>query len=224
MKKSFAILNIFLIAAVFACNYFYITDGGSDLKALTSSLFVLLGLVNLIGSAVVKSRRIRFCVTMTAGLVLAMLGDIMIGRNFIIGALLFALGHIGYFAAQCFIMRFGVRDAACGAVLFAAVAAFLLLCPLLEFGDETIHLLCIAYALIISLMTGKAESDFFRGKSVLTAVLAIGSLLFFFSDLMLVFDQFMGMGHTSAVLCLSTYYPAQCLLAYSIFEAWQNEK
>ena len=44
----------------------------------------------------------------------------------------------------------------------------------------------------------------------------IGSFLFFFSDLMLLFNEFAGAPFITDILCLYTYYPAQILLAYSI--------
>lgn len=47
----------------------------------------------------------------------------------------------------------------------------------------------------------------------------IGSILFFFSDLMLVFDWFLSMGRIAGILCMSTYYPAQCLFAFSVYYA-----
>ena len=77
------------------------------------------------------------------------------------------------------------------------------------------------YALIISLMVGKAISNFVKERTVLTATVLVGSILFFFSDLMLVFDWFMGIGRIAALLCMSTYYPAECILAFS---SWLNTK
>ena len=76
---------------------------------------------------------------------------------------------------------------------------------------------CLVYAIIISSMVGKALGNFIRNKNIVTIILAIGSSLFFFSDLMLVFDWFMGMGRISGLLCMATYYPAECLLAFSVF-------
>lgn len=65
---------------------------------------------------------------------------------------------------------------------------------------------------------GKAICNFIRKPNALTAILAFGSMLFFLSDLMLVFDLFIGIWDWTGNLCMATYYPAQCLLAYTIFQ------
>ena len=107
------------------------------------------------------------------------------------------------------------RDLLIGGVIFACVGAFVLFCPLLDFPDTVMQTVCVVYALIISLMLGKAISNFIGERNPVTAVILAGSTLFFFSDLMLVFDWFMGIGRIVGLLCMSTYYPAECLLAFS---------
>lgn len=78
------------------------------------------------------------------------------------------------------------------------------------------EIVCIAYALIISLMVGKAISNYVQTKTKLSLVILVGSCLFYFSDFMLVFNVFADISEIFGVLCLSTYYPAEILLAYSI--------
>ena len=72
------------------------------------------------------------------------------------------------------------------------------------------------YALIISLMLGKAAGNFIHEKSISAGIIAFASLLFFFSDLMLVFDWFIGLWSWTDNACMGTYYPALCLLAFSM--------
>lgn len=216
MRKGFGAANLLLMAAVFVGNYFYFTVGGLTIKSVCSAGFALIGLVNLVYTARSKGD-LKFAVPMSVGLLLAMLGDIVISDDFILGAVLFAGGHVCYYAAQCVFMKVKKQDLLVSALLFAGAGAFLLLCPLLSFPDGTIQAMCLGYALIISLMAGKAVSDFLREKNLLTAVLAAGCVLFFFSDLMLVFDWFMDAGRIAGVLCMSTYYPAECLLAVSVY-------
>ena len=91
-NKILLVVNLLLMAAVFTGNYFFLTVGGSDIKALTSGGFVLMGLVNLIFAVAVKGRQVKYVATLAAGLTLACLGDILIGPSFVIGAALFALG------------------------------------------------------------------------------------------------------------------------------------
>lgn len=215
MKKIFGIINILLAAAIFIGNYFYLT--GSITKALCSGAFALLGLINLCYTAIYKKEYLKFSAAMSLGLILAMIGDVTIDTNFIIGAGLFALGHVFYFVAQSIFMKINRLDLLISGILFICAGAFVLFFPLLVFPDPIMQWVCLVYALIISLMTGKGISDFIRRRNAVTAILALGSVLFFFSDLMLVFDWFMNGGRPAALLCLGTYYPAQWLLAYSVY-------
>ena len=72
-------------------------------------------------------------------------------------------------------------------------------------------------ALIISMMTGKAISNFIREKNAVTTVLVIGCSLFLFSDLMLCASWFMDTGRITSILCMVAYYPAEILLAHSVY-------
>ena len=217
MKKTFGILNLLLAAAVFVGNYFYLTEGGLTLKTLCSGGFALMGLVNLCYVLLSGRKHLKFALVMSVGLILAMLGDIMIGKDFIIGAALFAGGHVCYFAGQCCFMKLKGSDFIAGGILFIGAGAYLLFCPLLTFPQPMMQWVCLVYALIISLMVGKGISNFLRRKTVVTVVLVVGCVLFFFSDLMLVFDWFMDGGKITGRLCMATYYPAECLLAYSVY-------
>lgn len=223
-KKLFGILNLLLIATVFVGNYFYLSEFSIFKKAFCSGGFALIGLVNLLYAFLQKTKQKKFCVSMSVGLVLAMLGDIVLNYDFVIGAALFAAGHICYFAAYCFSLKITPKDLVPSAVLFIAAASFILFCPLLEFGEPIMQYVCLVYALVISVMTGKAFSNFLRNKNTFYAILMVGSILFFFSDLMLVFDWFLGMGRIAGILCMSTYYPAQCLLAFSVYYFVSTER
>lgn len=218
-EKTFAYINWLLIGAICVGNYFYHTIGGLGLKSLCSGIFVLTGLVNVYYTAKCSKPRLKFAVPLTAGLVLAMLGDITIGFDFIVGAALFAGGHVCYFAAQCVLMKLKRGDLIASGVIFAGAAAFLLLYPGLSFPGPVIKGVCLVYALIISLMTGKSIANFRRERTVLTAVVMAGCTLFFFSDLMLVLNWFMDTGRITGILCMATYYPGQILIAHSIYRA-----
>ena len=208
-------VNLLLMAAVFTGNYFFLTVGGAEIKALTSAGFVLMGLVNLVFSIIAKSEQIRYTATLATGLLLACLGDILIGPSFVIGASLFALGHVCFFVSYCALDRVRPLDLAIGGGIFVAAACFVLFAPILHFSEGYMQVVCLVYALIISLMVGKAFGNCIRTPSIVTAIILSGSILFFFSDLMLVFDWFADGGRISGLLCMGTYYPAECLLAIS---------
>ena len=215
MKKVFLYLNIIIACATFVMNYVYMTEGGVLLKGICCIGFALMGIVNLIYAAASKKKSIKFHAVMALGLVLAMTGDVVLGFDFIIGASLFALGHVCYFIAQCFFMKPRWMDAVISAVIFACAGSFLMFFPKLNFDNDIMKYVCFVYALIISVMVGKALSNVIAKPGLVTVVLAVGSVLFFFSDLMLVFDWFMDM--STGKLCMGTYIPAQCLLAFSSY-------
>lgn len=217
MKKTFNILNLILILLVLVGDYFYTTQGGLWLKGLTSFGFVLIGLTNLIYIFMLKENtQKKYAIVMLIGLVFAMAGDIVLNIFFVGGAALFAIGHVFYFVAYCFATRFKVRDLIVAAIIFVPSLLTILLVPIFDFGGTFMQIVCVVYALIISCMLGKAISDLITNKNIFSIIVAVGSLLFFFSDLMLLFDVFASVEVWAGILCLATYYPAQCLLAYSI--------
>ena len=220
-KKLNAIIltvNAILIAAVFIINYFYQrNDFNFTLKCVASSLFALLGLVNLYYAAALKSTDLRFYIIMAVGLILAMLGDVFIKFNFILGAAIFAVGHVFFLIAYCVLVKIKWLDWAISAVLFIGAGSFLLFAPVLTIKEPLLRWVCLAYAFIISLMLGKACANFIRQKQAFYLIIAVASLLFFFSDLMLLLDWFVGLWSWTNEACMATYYPALCLLAFSSF-------
>lgn len=211
-------VNVAVIATILVLNYFYQSNGFDfTLKCVCSGLFALLGVVNLVYAGKKKEAGMKFRAAMTAGLILAFAGDVLIGYDFIVGAATFALGHICFVAAYCFLQRLSPLDWIASGVLFAVALAFLLLCPLLVFPVPVFKIVCVVYALIICLMLGKAIGNYIRKKNMLTGVIASASALFFFSDLMLVLDRFIGLWSWTGEACMGTYYPALCLLAFSVY-------
>ena len=217
MKKTFNILNLFLIIAVLVCDVCYIVFGGLWLKGLTSFLFVVIGITNLIFVFANKIEgQKKFAVIMLIGLIFAMVGDVVINIVFVEGAALFAVGHVFYFVAYCVLEKFSIKDLIIASVIFVLSAAVILFVPIFDFGGMFMQIVCLAYALIISCMLGKAISNLTKKINALNILLVVGSVLFFLSDLMLLFDVFSNVGLWAIVLCLATYYPAQCFLAYAI--------
>lgn len=217
MKKVFAILNGVMLAAVLAGMVNYMQQGGLNNKALAAGCFAALGVVNLVYALLTRPRRAAFPAIMCGGLILAMSGDILLGKNFILGAGLFALGHVMYVAAMCMLKPVCRRDLLASLVVFAAAGSIVLFLPGLDFGGTLMQGVCLVYALVISCMVGKALSGAIWSPSVLTVVMGAGSVLFFFSDLMLVLYMFGDAPWVIDRLCLLSYFPAQGLLAFSSF-------
>lgn len=221
MKKYlnlFNILNVVLILAVLVGDVFYLKTGELWVKSITSAGFVAIGAVNLIYAIKHKTTHLKFCITMLVGLTFAMLGDIFLNIYFIAGAALFAVGHVFYFIAYCFIQKFKWTDLIPAAALFVPAVLFMTLAPIFNYRGVHFEILCIVYALIISCMMGKAVSNFIRERNVLNLIIMVGSILFVISDLMLLMHVFADIHRIFNILCLATYYPAECFLAYSLKE------
>ena len=217
-NKIMLAVNTIVISAIFVMNYFYQRNGFDfTLKCICSGSFALLGIINLHHAIVSRQCGKRFHTAMSIGLILAFLGDVLIGYDFIVGAAAFALGHICFVVAYCFTQKIQKLDCALSGLLFLGCLIFLLFCPLLSFEVAIFRIVCIVYALIISTMLGKALSNFIRERTLVNGTIAAGSSLFFFSDLMLVFDWFIGRWNWTDHACMGTYYPALCLLALSMY-------
>ena len=218
MRKTINFSVLTLIFCVLLGDILYILDDTLLVKSLTSLSFVLIGLIGLLDALLNnKTEQKKFCFIMFTGLVFAMMGDIVLEVNFIIGALLFAIGHIFYFVAYCKLEKFHLKDLIYGAVVFVPAALLILLAPFFEFPSQMLMWLCVIYAMIISCMMGKSVSNFVKNKCRLNLVLMMGSVLFLFSDLMLLFNVFSDISKVFRYLCLGTYYPAEILLAISLF-------
>ena len=219
MRNKFMLaVNTVMICAIFIMNYFYQSNGFDfTLKCICSGSFALLGLINLCYAFITKQKNKAFYIGMALGLVLAFLGDVLIGYDFIVGAATFALGHICFVIAYCFIQKMQKLDYILSGILFLGCLIFLLFCPLLNFDVAVFRIVCIVYALIISTMLGKALGNFIREKNLVCGTIAVASILFFFSDLMLVFDWFIGLWNWTDHACMGTYYPALCFLALAMY-------
>ena len=216
LNTVFFVFNILAIAVMFTMNYFY-QKAGFDytLKCSISGMFASLGIINLIYALFSGAENKKFHVMMAAGLVLAMMGDVYINRDFITGAAVFAMGHVCFVVAYCFLWKMRITDIVISGVLFIGGAAFLM-SPLLTFKEPLFKYICVGYDLIISLMLGKAVGNFIKSRNIFTGLVAFASALFFFSDLMLVLDWFIGRWDWTDNACMGTYYPALCFLALSM--------
>ena len=218
LKFSY-IFNFIFLLLILTGDISYIIFGGTWLKGLTSALFVLLGVANFVFAVLLKSKKFKFPSMLLFGLFFAMLGDIFLNIHFITGAILFAVGHIFFFVSYCYLQKFNWKNLLYGLAIFVPSVLFITLAPIFDFGGILMEMVCIVYALIISLMVGKAVANLVKEKSILNIVILIGSCLFFFSDLMLLLNVFGGLPKIIDILCLITYYPAEFLLAHSILHS-----
>ena len=167
MKKIVIWLNVVLSVLLCVCNYDYLGARQYTTKAFCSGIFAVLGAVNAL-YVLVRGGKRAFALVMAAGLGLAMQADIIINSQFVKGAAVFAAGHVCYFAAQCLLQRPRWKDLIWIAALFLSGAVYLLLDPKLVFVPSSLQWVCVGYAFVISLMTGKAMANFAREQNWLT--------------------------------------------------------
>ena len=186
------------------------------IKTIDSVLFVLCGATNLTFLYVYKKPgKVNKAIVLVVGLILACVGDILIISNFVLGAIFFAVGHIFFVVYFCLLQKPNYIDFFIGISIFIVSLLLILFLPIFNFGN--FMLVIIFYAFIISFMLGKAIGNYLAIKTNDSLVVFIGAMLFFFSDLMLVFDNFTDLGEVFGYLCLATYYIAEFLLAYSVY-------
>lgn len=209
-------VNIALIIGTVACLVCYDIFGGLWLKGLTSAWFVALGTVNLI-YGLRRGIRHPYLWLTALGLVFGMAADVLLGPAFLLGVLFFASGHVLYLAGFFTLEKFRLQD-----LLYilpiAAVSLYAVVgTPFIRVDDPVLLPLLLGYAMIIAGMLGKAISNLAVCRAPSRWFIALGSILFWFSDLMLAVDMFGSPSRLTWILCSYNYWPAQAILAYAMF-------
>ena len=214
-KWTLLIINLLLIAAVLTICVCYQTMGYSHtLKWLGSGVAALVGFINTIYAFATRSGGKAFYIFNTLGLLMACIGDVLIDGQFVFGAATFAIGHIFFILSLCYVQPISLLDCIISSALFIGCLYLLVFAPFISFDSATIRVVFIIYGLIISVMLGKSIGNLIHAPSVATVILSLGGAVFFFSDLMLVLSGFSNIEGPLSSICLSTYYPALCLLAF----------
>lgn len=216
--KKVWIINLVLFLITIATDVCFIVLGMPYIfKTISSVLFVILGIINFIFIFKLEQRNKLFKHFMLLGLVFACLGDIVLIDYFIYGAILFAIGHVFFFVAYSILHKINWKDIVIALAIFAVALVVILALPIFSFNGMLP--VVIVYAFIISFMLGKAISNFAFNKEFKTQnlIIMIGSILFFLSDLMLLFNVFADVSNIFDLMCLVLYYPAELILASSIY-------
>lgn len=213
MKKLVLPLNIIFLGLSLACDVALIITHLYPIKIAASVFFMLAAAVNLIYSLKYFPDKKLPSVILTVGVFFAMSADIVINLNFIAGAAIFALGHICYFIAYSLMQKRCLSDFIATLIILMPIALFMMFSPLLDFGSINMKTIGLSYATIICAMTGKAIMNFIRIKNRFNLILALGSVLFLISDIMLMMAHFSEIDFPFSNFCLALYYPGQCLIA-----------
>lgn len=148
-------------------------------------------------------------------LVFCWLGDIALSYTskpaFLCGLIVFLLGHIALIVV---FVRAGIAPAW---NLAAGVATVLAAIPILRWlypkVPPDMKLPVLAYMLVITLMVITAAGAVGSGE---TALLLLGAVLFYVSDIFVARETFVSPGYVNYVLGLPQYYAAVSLLALSV--------
>jgi uncharacterized membrane protein YhhN len=224
VKNKFLKLNLLIFIGAMACLVFYDYHGGLWLKGVTSLWFCALGTVNLVYAHKIGMKKRGILYIMEAALVMGACADVLLGIEFMVGVALFALGHVIYMAAFFTIEKPRKKDL----LFILPLALFAIFCvtgtPFIQVEDPFMEKMLLAYAVIISCMTGKALSNLQLSKKTSRKIIAVAGVLFLFSDLMLAVDMFGAASRLTWVLCSYTYWPAQNLLAHSMYHITNESK
>lgn len=217
IEKKFYFINILIFIGAIACLVYYDYHGGLWLKGITSLWFFVHGLINLVYGHKMGIKSLNILYIIEIGLFLGMIADVLLGIEFMVGVAAFSLGHVFYIIAFNVIEKPRLKDL----IFVLPICAFSIFIvtgtPYITVEDPIMEKVLIAYAVIISWMLGKAISNLNAKKSKFTAIVALGSTLFLFSDLMLAIDMFGTSSRIVWILCSYTYWPAQNLLAQSMY-------
>ena len=220
------------VATVFTVLSFKKTLLNLYLKSASSVLFTVLGVFCLYSLVCRKSGEIAdngliggFLLLL--GLIFSLLGDVILGLPrltelrrdslpvLIGGASYFGLAHVIYCIALIFL--FGIN--------LWVIPIIIPLSVFYVFGNKLFGKLdyknltagLIAYSLIEALSFALCFTSLLQEYSVQKLLLTIGFTLFYFSDMVLMHNYFGERKRIISILCHSTYYPAQILIALSIY-------
>ena len=190
-------------------------------KIIASGSFVLMNIFNIIYSKFVFNPKYKhwFIYFLLAAQIVVFIADIILEYEFMIGAIVFACGHLVFLTSFILLERFKVRDLIFMLLFSIPAVLTVIFYPYLAAGDMFIVL--IAYAFIIGSMVGKAFSNVLSNLNrPLKWSIFLGVLMFFMSDMMLLFANFTDRNIISPetirifkYLCLFLYYPSNIVLA-----------
>ena len=190
-------------------------------KIIASGSFVLMNIFNIIYSKFVFNPKYKhwFIYFLLAAQIVVFIADIILEYEFMIGAIVFACGHLVFLTSFILLERFKVRDLIFMLLFSIPAVLTVIFYPYLAAGDMFIVL--IAYAFIIGSMVGKAFSNVLSNLNrPLKWSVFLGVLMFFMSDMMLLFANFTDRNIISPetirifkYLCLFLYYPSNIVLA-----------
>jgi uncharacterized membrane protein YhhN len=208
---------IIILAAILLCGVLFFEKrenrrGLVPTKTLLSLLFIVAVLIQ-------PHPTPSYFHILLAGLLLGMVGDIFLalpqGKMFLFGLVSFLLGHLFYILAF-----FSVAETSTwtwiGLLTVCVLSIWIYFWLRPYVGSMNIPVLL--YVIIISIMVSAAwtvlgDLDLNRSGRIMVFV---GTLSFYFSDVFVARDRFIGQQFLNRLLGLPLYYAGQFLLAFSV--------
>lgn len=226
--KSYALfvcgMIVALIYSVF--NFIGLHNQSIVLKGIASLFFIVLAFLT---SAKLKNvRKNIYVILIIVGLIFGMFGDILIELptewGFVAAAGSFAVGHILYSIAFCYVSGISKKQMLVFALCSVFVIAYMIFMPYINAGD--LLAVGIVYGLIISFMVGSAVSLWKKDMSIPKKLCVAGAVLFLLSDFILLHDLFVTAIDCSFLVFFNTitYYPAQFVLALSLADPFSKRE
>ena len=182
-------------------------------KPLSTLLVILVAAL----SSSVPNAKVGYTAGILAGLLLSLGGDVALmfpsRKAFLVGLVLFLLGHVAYAVTFTLLNGFYLGDLISGGVLLVLAV---LVYRYLEPGLGKMKGPVIAYIAIICLMVNRAISAFFGTAftGMQAWLIATGAVLFWISDLMVAINRFRRPFKYHHI-GLAFYYGGQLLIALS---------
>jgi len=203
---------LFLLMIIFAI--LHIHTPRLVFKISACLCFVIASLIN---SCVSEYKNKGFIRRLQTAIMVAFVGDIVISFHFILGTVVFAIGHIFYYGAYLKLKKSTLRDFVISFCLFLIAGYILLFASFIKI-DVPSRIIFLIYGAIISIMTGKAIGLYLSEKNKRTMVLAIGSVMFYLSDAITLTCTFSeNHAHIFTVLGFGLYLSCQFFFAQTLF-------
>lgn len=191
------------------------------LKACASSGFVIVAVSNLVYALLEKKNKV-FPILMTCAFGIGAIADVVLFYQFMVGGVLFAIGHILFIIAFSFLYRYTWKDILCGLAIFIPLILVIFFTPVFseDLMSKPLNIaIAVGYGLLVSLVVGKAIGNTIVKANKLNLFILVGSILFLIGDILLLIYKFQSESLASKFTLNSciAYYPAQIALAMSMF-------
>lgn len=174
------------------------------LKPITTILVILLPVLR-------KGENNKFRNTLIAALCFCVIGDILLLKSdfFVYGLGTFLIGHLLFSKGFIYLEGFQKNIAIALVLLLVGIGIYIWLYKDLGVLKYPVA----AYVLVILFMVWQGVSLYLDNKKTSYALIALGALLFMFSDALIAINKFKNPFELSGMLILSTYWLAITLIA-----------